>query len=386
MKKEQKEKLVVYAVASIIFIIVVWFIFAPSTKEGEKTETFKTDLPDGTSKPLADSKRDAYNAGGTTRRSDAMRDFSSMYDLTSDTTTSSSKQTSTEKKEDLFRDAKNANNQVKEMQLAISVDQEYQNLVQEKLFLEKELSKKEIQQREAAIHEQQRLANELIEQAKLAQQQHETPLPTNETKDEVFSKNAMETSSLSANTISRLSGQETSAPLQQHGFNTPVGTGYEMGANTIRACIHEEQTLTDGQRVKLRLLEPLRAGSVTLPSGHVISGVTKLQKDRLDILINSVEYSGNIIPVAMTVYDTDGSSGIYCPGSEELNAVKEATANMGSSLGSSISFASSAGQQIAMDLTRGIISGGSQYLSKKLRVVKVTLKENYQVLLLPKKK
>lgn len=315
-----------------------------------------------------------------------MRDFSSMYDLTSDTT-SSGKQTSTEKKDDMFRDAKNANNQVKDMQIAISVDQEYQNLVQEKLLLERELSKKEIQQRESAIHEQQRLANELIEQAKLAQQKQETPLPTNETKDEVFSKNAMETSSLSTNAISRLSGQETGVPLQQqHGFNTPVGTGYEMGANTIRACIHEEQTLTDGQWVKLRLLEPLRAGSVTLPSGHVISGVTKLQKDRLDILINSVEYSGNIIPVAMTVYDTDGSSGIYCPGSEELNAVKEATANMGSSLGSSISFASSAGQQIAMDLTRGIISGGSQYLSKKLRVVKVTLKENYQVLLLPKKK
>lgn len=386
MKKEQKEKLVVYAVASIVFIIVVWFIFAPSAKEDEKTETFKTDLPDGTSKPLADSKRDAYNAGSSTRRSDAMRDFSSMYDLTSDTT-SSGKQTSTEKKEDIFRAAKNANNQVRDMQVAMSVDQEYQNLVQEKLLLERELSKKEIQQRETAIHEQQRLANELIEQARLAQQKQEAPLPTNETKDEVFSKNAIETSSLSANTISRLSGQETGAPLQQqHGFNTPVGTGYEMGANTIRACIHEEQTLTDGQRVKLRLLEPLRAGSVTLPSGHVISGVTKLQKDRLDILINSVEYSGNIIPVAMTVYDTDGSSGIYCPGSEELNAVKEATANMGSSLGSSISFASSAGQQIAMDLTRGIISGGSQYLSKKLRVVKVTLKENYQVLLLPQKK
>ena len=88
----------------------------------------------------------------------------------------------------------------------------------------------------------------------------------------------------------------------------------------------------------------------------------------------------------MTVYDTDGSAGIYCPGSEELNAAKEITANAGSSLGSSISFATSAGQQIAMDVTRGLISGGSQYLSKKMRVVKVTLKENYQVLLLPKKK
>ena len=192
---------------------------------------------------------------------------------------------------------------------------------------------------------------------------------------------------MNPNSVSSLSNVEQSPEVEyQHGFNTPVGVGYEMGANTIKACIHEEQTVTDGQRVKLRLLESLRAGSVVLPPGHVISGVAKLQKDRLDILINSVEYGGNIIPVAMTVYDTDGSAGIYCPGSEELNAIKEVTANAGSALGSSISFATSAGQQVAMDITRGLISGGSQYLSKKLRVVKVTLKENYQILLLPKKK
>ncbi len=386
MKKEQKEKIAIYALAGIIFLTTCWFMFSPTDNEQEKNETFKTELPDGTSKPLADSKREAYDQQHTSGKRDAMRDFSSMYDLTSDTTSSNQSAVRVER-EDIFRDAKKANSQVADMQAAMVVDQEYQNLVQEKLLLERELAKKEIQQREAAIQEQQRLTDELMRQAHHAQKDPQPETHSLEEDNDAFSKHAQKTASVANNTVSSLAGQPAELTVErQHGFNTPIGTGYELGANTIRACIHEEQTLTDGQRVKLRLLEALRAGSVTLPAGHVISGVTRLQKDRLEILINSVEYKGNIIPVAMTVYDTDGSSGIYCPGSEELNAMKEATANIGSSLGSSISFASSAGQQIAMDVTRGIITGGSQYLSKKLRVVKVTLKENYQVLLLPKKK
>ena len=41
---------------------------------------------------------------------------------------------------------------------------------------------------------------------------------------------------------------------RNYGFNTAVGTGYAMGKNTVAACIHQDQTLTDGQAVKLRLL------------------------------------------------------------------------------------------------------------------------------------
>ena len=43
---------------------------------------------------------------------------------------------------------------------------------------------------------------------------------------------------------------------RNYGFNTAVGTGYAMGKNTVAACIHQDQTLVDGQAVKLRLLGP----------------------------------------------------------------------------------------------------------------------------------
>lgn len=379
MKKEQKEKMIVYSVAVIVFAVILYFIFTPSSNDKEEATSFKTDLPDGTGKPIVDSKRDAYSKhDGTTK----IRSFDEIYNQVSDTIQESKRNSS---EEDIFKDVKNANNQVRDIYESMSSDDEYNNLMKEKQELENKVSEMEYQQRVAEVRKQQQQADEMISQAQQLTKKEEI-IPV-ESKDSFFSDDAEHTSALNPNSVSSLSNVEQSSEVEyQHGFNTPVGVGYEMGANTIKACIHEEQTLTDGQRVKLRLLESLRAGSVVLPPGHVISGVAKLQKDRLDILINSVEYGGNIIPVAMTVYDTDGSAGIYCPGSEELNAIKEVTANAGSSLGSSISFATSAGQQVAMDITRGLISGGSQYLSKKLRVVKVTLKENYQILLLPKKK
>lgn len=383
MKKEQKEKMIVYSIAVIIFAVILYFIFAPSSDQKDDAGSFKTDLPDGTSKPIVDSKRMAYSKHDN--KNNTIRSFNEMYDLTSDTIRETSRKPSAVE-EDIFRDVKNADNQVRDIYAAMSADEEYNNLVKEKQELEKKVAKMEYQQREAEVRMQQEQATQMIEQAKLKNKQEKETAPV-KLKDDFFSDDAKHVSALTENAVSTLSDEDHESEKEyQHGFNTPVGVGYEMGANTIRACIHQEQTLVDGQRVKLRLLESLRAGSVVLPPGHVISGVAKLQKDRLDILINSLEYGGSIIPVAMTVYDTDGSAGIYCPGSEELNAAKEITANAGSSLGSSISFATSAGQQIAMDVTRGLISGGSQYLSKKMRVVKVTLKENYQVLLLPKKK
>ena len=58
---------------------------------------------------------------------------------------------------------------------------------------------------------------------------------------------------------------------RNYGFNTAVGTGYAMGRNTIAACIHQDQTLTDGQTVKLRLLEPMQAGSIVIPKNTLVA-------------------------------------------------------------------------------------------------------------------
>ena len=171
---------------------------------------------------------------------------------------------------------------------------------------------------------------------------------------------------------------------RNYGFNTAVGTGYAMGRNTIAACIHQDQTLTDGQAVKLRLLEPMQAGNIVVPKNTLVAGTAKVQGERLDILVSSIEYAGNIIPVELAVFDTDGQKGLSVPSSMEQEAFNEAMANIGSGLGTSISFARSAGQQVAMDMTRGLLQGTSGYLAKKFRTVKVKLKAGYKVMLYAK--
>jgi hypothetical protein len=58
---------------------------------------------------------------------------------------------------------------------------------------------------------------------------------------------------------------------------------------------------------------------------------------------------------------------------------------MGRDAGTSINISqgTSAGEQIAADVGRSFIQGTSQYVSKKLRTTKVTLKAGHKLLLMP---
>lgn len=185
------------------------------------------------------------------------------------------------------------------------------------------------------------------------------------------------------------------APVPQKrnmGFITAVGGERQEtreGRNTIQACIYANQTLVfgqddGGQYVALRLLEEMQAGDVVLPRNSILAGLARLQSGRVGVQVSSVEHHGRIIPVDLTVYDTDGQSGINVPGSAETAALKEAVANIGGSLGTSVSLTQNAGQQVAMDLTKGVVQSGSQYLSKKIRAVKINLKAGYRLFLLTK--
>ena len=164
-------------------------------------------------------------------------------------------------------------------------------------------------------------------------------------------------------------------------FNTAVGVTTVSDRNTIAACVYGAQSVTDGQAVRLRLLEPMAVADRIIPRNAVVIGAAKIQGERLDIEITSLEYAGTIIPVEVEVYDTDGQPGIFIPNSMEMNAVREVAANMGGSLGSSINISTNAGAQLASDLGKGLIQGTSQYIAKKMRTVKVHLKAGYRVML-----
>ena len=168
------------------------------------------------------------------------------------------------------------------------------------------------------------------------------------------------------------------------GFNTVGGEVGVSTKNTISAVIHDNQTVIDGQTTRLRLVEPLVAGSTLIPENTILTGIAKIQGERLDILISSIEYEETIILVEMVTYDTDVQRGIHIPGSLEMNAAKEIVANMGNSVGTSFTMTQSTGAQLASDLSKGAIQGVSAYMQKKIRQVKVTLKSGYRIMLMPK--
>lgn len=164
-------------------------------------------------------------------------------------------------------------------------------------------------------------------------------------------------------------------------FTTSVGVKAISQKNTIAAVFAGDQSVISGQSVKLRLTEPMWVGNSLIPRNTLIVGQARLQGERLEVEISSIEANGSVYEVDLQVFDSDGQEGVNIPNSMKSDAIHEIGANMGSTMGSSINLTTNTGAQIASDVGRGLINGVSQYLNKKLRTVKVHLKAGYRVML-----
>ena len=156
-------------------------------------------------------------------------------------------------------------------------------------------------------------------------------------------------------------------------------------SNSFKACIHEGLQLTGEGFVKIRLLESVQITNHTIPKGNILIAQAKFQNNRLQLTVSSVEINRNIIPVELNVYDMDGQQGLSVSYSQEMNALTEMAGNMSQTSGTSLMLTQSAGQQIAADLSRGVMQGISGYFSKKVRAPKVNLKAGHQIMLVSKK-
>lgn len=124
---------------------------------------------------------------------------------------------------------------------------------------------------------------------------------------------------------------------------------------------------------------------LTVATGTIVTANAKIQAGRLQLKVTSIELDGIIIPADITIYDLDGQQGVAVPYSAERNALTEMAGNMSQQSGTSLMMTQSAGQQMAADLSRGVVQGISGYFSKKVRTPKVILKAGHQVFLVSKK-
>lgn len=150
----------------------------------------------------------------------------------------------------------------------------------------------------------------------------------------------------------------------------------ENHQNAIRAVIPTTQTLVTGSTVKLHLADDVYISGVFIPKGEAVFGTASLNGERIKIEINSIGYKNNILPVMLSVHDLNGMEGIYMPGAITRDVAKQSTdqaiqglsiATLDPSLGAQ---AASAGIQAAKSL-----------IGRKVKLVKVTVRAGYEVLL-----
>jgi conjugative transposon TraM protein len=195
------------------------------------------------------------------------------------------------------------------------------------------------------------------------------------------------------NTVSALYREPTDSVFLADWSQNKNSRFYTAGAleqvvqpkNSIKACVQERQTIIGENGVRLRLLEPAQTPNRTIPKGTILTANAKLEGGRLQMKVISIELDGNILPVDITVYDLDGQQGLYVPYSPEMNALSEMAGNMSQQSGTSLMLTQSAGQQVAADLSRGVVQGISGYFSKKVKTPKVTIKSGHQLFLVSKK-
>ena len=426
-ERQRRKKFIIYPLMFLLFAGSMWLIFAPSEKEGQKqTKGFNTEVPDPTAAELIGDKKKAYEKEmmeeKEQERSRAMQSLSSMFgEMTGGQPEQSSEELAlktdlserdngfgsrTAAPQDGFHASASAyqdiNRTLGSFYEAPREDPEKEELRARLAELENRMSSEQhspaitVNDQMALLEKSYQLAAKYMPSGGGQSSSNMALASDGETASEgkavVTTRNgkavAFPVSPVSEQVVSALAQPMSDSTFRSeyvkernYIFHTAIGTAPLTEKNTISACVHTRQTVTDGQTVRFRLLEPMQVSGKEIPRNTSVVGVAKIQGERLNVLISSLEYHGNIIPVELAVYDTDGQAGIFIPGSMERSAAKEIVAGMGTSAGSSMNFSTDAGAQLAADLGKGLIQGTSQYFSKKMRSVKVHLKAGYKVLI-----
>lgn len=373
-RQKMMKYLVVMPAAILCGAVILWLLYTSLNKSDERVgDAFNTEIPEGENDGIKD-KMSEYEAAAAAKEKEARRQTVAVLDTLTATTTQDSgvrQPTAVETSaqayqevqaslDDFFVPENSEAAQVAELQARID-ELEAQNAM--------------------AQQQQQPDQMEMLERSYQLAAQYmgngnggNYPPPAS-ADDEKGKRDVQPVAQVNRNVVSSLSSSSGRS------FNTSVGSSGIVNKNTIAAVVANNQSVTDGESVKLRTTEPMWVGSRLIPRNTVIVGSARVQGERLEIEISSIECDGFIYDVELQVYDSDGQEGINIPNSMESDALHEIGANMGSTIGSSINISTNTGAQIASDVGRGLINGVSQYLNKKLRTVKVHLKAGYRVML-----
>ncbi len=173
----------------------------------------------------------------------------------------------------------------------------------------------------------------------------------------------MDTNKIKTNTANKFYGLEKDNSIAEEGL-------------AIEAVVHSNQTLVNGAVIQLRLATDIFINGVLIPKGNPINGTASLNNERLEVEISSIRYKNTLFPVKLELYDIDGLPGIYIPGSIKRDVAKNSADNSLQLMELTTLDPSLKAQAAAAG-----INTVKNLMSRKVKQVKVMVKEGYKVLL-----
>ena len=337
-ERQRRKKFVIYPLMFLLFAGSMWLIFAPSEKEEEKqAKGFNTEVPDPQASELIGDKKKAYEKEMMEQkeqeRSRAMQSLSSMFgEMTGGQPVQSSEElalkTNLSERDNGFGSRTTAPQEG--FHASASAYQDINRTLGSFYEMPREDPEKEemrtrLKELESRMsNEQQSPAITVNDQMALLEKSYQlaakympaggkgqsvpAALPStsgSETASERKVVSSGRNGKAIAFPVRQVSGQVVSALTQpmsdstfrseyvkerNYLFQTAIGTVSQTDRNTISACVHNNQTVMDGQTVRFRLLEPMSVSGREIPRNALVVGTAKLQGERLSIIISSLGY------------------------------------------------------------------------------------------------
>lgn len=406
-QQEQLRKALVFGGLGLLCALSLWFIFAPSDKDkAAEQEGLNKDIPEATVRQLTDNKLKSYELGDkSASESETQAEIGRLSDYFAEEPTSLDAQgqpSSTKIEGSLQRYEENkrllssfyaTDPNAEERDALRAENEDLREALRRKESEEDDEEEKQLRLMERSYQMASKYlpkGGELPAKAFLRAEERPIVEPDAESalqepRMEVLAEPKHMVSSLAQPMADSTFMLEYGSKVRHLGFHSALAQTSSIQRNTLPVVVDHTTILREGDYVALRLLESAHIGELRIPRQSLLIAQAKLGGNRLHLLVKSLEIGGRIIPVKLSAYDLDGQEGVYIPGAEQVSALKEVGANIGGSVGTSFTFASSAKDQIISEAARGVMQGASQLLQKKLRTLQVTLKGGYRLFLVPSK-
>ncbi len=275
-ERERMKRLAVYTLLTLSCLVCIWLIFAPSEEDDTVKGKANTELPDGTTEGMPKTKIAAYEQEDMQKEKAQSDSTINAVSLQLDTVTAPAEPAVP----DEIQNSANAYQQAQASLQDFYVP-DYNEPAQV-AKLQARIDELEMQNAMVQQQTQQPDELELLERSyQLAAQymgndngNYQTPPQS----DEKGKRNVQPVQNVTHNVISTLS-----AATNERGFNTSVCMKRSVGKNTIAAVIAGNQSVTNGQSVKLRTTEPMWIGNRLIPRNTTVVGAARLQDERLEI-------------------------------------------------------------------------------------------------------